>query len=891
MAVATLLKSYFSFRRVRVALTVLAIALAVSLVVAVTSGYSSAEAAIQEFVHHYLGANNIDITPKGDVHQVVTEDLLERIEKDPDVRQAVGRLVTKMMLADKNGAVISGLPAVVMGVQIPKDAQVFAMKRHAGEWFSGDSGEVAVIDQVAAQKLQVEPGDSFELITAAGRLRVKVVGIVHKPAILAAQIQSVYLPLRTLQKAIDRDRKVSRILVDLKRSDTEDAFIARWTEPLRKMEPEMRLRRSGERRREMEQNLEGAQLLSYMGGTVAMLAATFIVFATLSMGVAERQRTLAMLRAVGAESRQIGSLVVYEGLLLAAAGILIGVPLGILWVHILAQFHKTIFAAGAVISIGGIVFSAVGMVIAAALASFLPAWSAMRLSPLDAMSPLGNQPSARTPWLSALIGVCLVAIDPILIFWPHVNHKILFWGHLIVGLPSLFLGFFLLAPAFVWSIERVFGRPIAFLLQLDWSLVRQQLSGSLWRAAGTAAALMVGLAILVVMQVQGMTMLSGWRLPDKFPDVFVMAPSGLAPEQTARLATFPGIRNGEVMPIALASPELGTSLFGIGMAFMPEATMFFGVDPDKAFDMMELDYRDGNAEDARRMLKQGRHVIVTDEFRQLKGTKVGDKIKLRTSMAGMVEYTVAAVVWSPGLDVMASAFDMGMQLDQRTAATVIGSFDDARRDFGIDRVYLFAANLEYGLERKDFQERLNTKLDPAQTQPARMGFGLNQVQSLLKQMGFVVGDVRHIKAEIQQQFHRVLTLLSSIALAAIAVASLGVTNTIMASIRSRQWQFGILRSIGLTRWQLLRMILAEAILLGLVGVALGLAAGFLMSADANRLTRVLIGYGPDLVVPWRVVAAGSALVLAVTFLASLWPALRAACQKPLELLQWGRAAA
>ena len=40
-------------------------------------------------------------------------------------------------------------------------------------------------------------------------------------------------------------------------------------------------------------------MLSYLGGTVSMLAATFIVFSALSMGVAERQRTLAMLRAVG----------------------------------------------------------------------------------------------------------------------------------------------------------------------------------------------------------------------------------------------------------------------------------------------------------------------------------------------------------------------------------------------------------------------------------------------------------------------------------------------------------------------------------------------------------------------------------------------------------------
>src|SRR5438874_12780204 len=97
------------------------------------------------------------------------------------------------------------------------------------------------------------------------------------------------------------------------------------------------------------------------------------------------------------------------------------------------------------------------------------------------------------------------------------------------------------------------------------------------------------------------------------------------------------------------------------------------------------------------------------------------------------------------------------------------------------------------------------------------------------------GDVRHIKYMIEQTFRRLLLLVSTVAFCAIAVASLGVTNTIMASIRSRRWQFGILRSIGVTRSGLLRLVLAEAVLLGLVGVGLGLAAGLQMSIDAHQL--------------------------------------------------------
>ncbi|MGE5610488.1 MAG: ABC transporter permease, partial [Bacillota bacterium] len=542
-----------------------------------------------------------------------------------------------------------------------------------------------------------------------------------------------------------------------------------------------------------------------------------------------------------------------------------------------------------------------GMILAAVVASFMPAWVAMRIKPLDAMAPLGQPTRARRALMWAGLGLLLLTMDPLIVFTPIVPREWAFYAHFGVGLPTLFLGFFLLAPAVVWMVERSLGRVVAASMWLNDALLRQQLTGSLWRAAGTAAALMVGLAILVVMQVQGTTLLSGWRLPDKFPDVFIVSPIGLTQSQQKVLETSPGVKAGQVLPIAISSPKLGMQLFSIGKtSYLPDATMFFGIDPDRASQMIEFEYYDGNAEDAMRKLKQGRHVIVTNEFKQLKGIKVGDKLPLKTPMSGTVEYTVAAVVWSPGLDVIVSAFDMGRQLEQRTVASVCGSLEDAKRDFGIDRISLFAVNLESGVQKESLAATLTDRVDQAPSKAATQsaaggiftrGLGVAQLRKALGKYGFLVGDVRHIKYEIQQSFKRMLLLLSSVALAAIVVASLGVTNTIMASIRSRQWQFGILRSVGVTRWQLLRLILAEALLLGLAGSVLGLGAGFLMSLDANGVTRLVVGYGPAMVVPWDIIGVGVGIIVAVALLASLWPAISAARQQPLNLLQWGRAAA
>jgi len=215
------------------------------------------------------------------------------------------------------------------------------------------------------------------------------------------------------------------------------------------------------------------------------------------------------------------------------------------------------------------------------------------------MSPLATPSSARNSVLCAMAGLILLCIDPLLMFGPwsqwlaplgfddpdQAARSFTFYGHFILGLPSLMVGYFLLSPLFVRVFEKILAPLVAAMFGLRKTLLRQQLSTGVWRAAGTAAALMVGLAVLIVLQTQGRSMLDGWKLPTHFPDVFIRAGklNGLTPEEYRKLAELPGIKSGELMPISITLPEFGSGFFAIaGAAFMPNATMFLGVDPDLA---------------------------------------------------------------------------------------------------------------------------------------------------------------------------------------------------------------------------------------------------------------------------------------------------------------------
>jgi len=595
MIVAKLAYSNFTNRRSRTALTLCAIALSVSLIVSVTSGYASVEAAILRYFSMYMGSFDSQITHAQNERAGISDSVVAQLNADPQVRNAVGRLETDSMLLGKDGKTVVSQTAIVVGVDPSRDVRIKNLQMHDGAWFNGTNGDVAVVDQVVQEALKAKVGDQFVLPGPKGNLKLTIAGVAHKPTLIASSVQTVYVPLKTLQRLLSPDHpdQVTRITIQLQTGVDPEAFAKRWQPRLAAIDPLMQLKLTRQNKKELDQMLSGVHILSTLGSAVSMLAATFIMFSALSMGVMERQRTLAMLRAVGAAKSQLGSLVVLEGLLLAGAGIVIGVPLGYFWVWLLGKRFPDLFPLGVILSLSGVAFALIVSLLSAVVASVIPAISAMRLSPLEAMTPMANAPPSRPPWRSAVCGLVLLSLDPILLY--EVPAKILklntvvsqglaFFGHFIIGLPGIMLGFFLLAPIFIWSAERFLGPLLAGMFGLPAKLLREQLSGSgLWRSAGTCTALMIGLSILVVMQTQGNSSLSGWKLPDKFPDVFigVFSFGGVPAADIPKLRDVQGIKNREIMPIAIATPGLGGGAMGVAAAaLMPDATMFFGVDPD-----------------------------------------------------------------------------------------------------------------------------------------------------------------------------------------------------------------------------------------------------------------------------------------------------------------------
>lgn len=872
MLVSLVLKN-LSARKTRTFLTGLAIAASVALVVAMTSGIRSFQNAALGFMDRYMGAVDAEINSRAD-SRGLSDELMAELRADPIVRQVNARLTADIQLEGKSSGLF-GNKIELNGVDVKADTPLTWLRLTDGRWFT--PGEHAVvIDQALAEQNKLKVGDALKTRGANGPLELPIVGIVHKPGLFSSFRQTGYAPMEDVQAFLFGDGKPNRyslIRLQFQPGADGDAFVARWKDRIKAADPKGRLKLTRQTREEIARNFIGLRMISMLAASVTMLAAAFIIVATLSMGVAERQRTLAMLRAVGASKIRVFKLVLLEGVGLGTVGILIGVPLGFFFGIVVSLVMRRWVEVTPTLDWVGVVGSTVVTLVTAVLASLLPAWQASRVDPLEAMASIATPPSVGPPWRATVLGLLLISLDAMLLFVPLPDwHEkdVRVYGHFFVGLPAMMIGFFLLAPLFVWVTGRLFGPLISKVFRAPADIVRQQFVAGLWRLAGTCAALMVGLAVLTVMQVHGKSVLASWKLPDKFPDLFIFTKSSLTPKQQQLVADSPLLNKDDVMPVGTFSPQVGGGLIGMMMTQLPGATMFVAVDPSRAFRLMELEFRQGSPEEASKLLAQGHHVLITEELHKLKNINKGDPFVLKNRAGDSINFTVAGVVWSPGIDVMVSTFDVQQQFEQQSLACVFGSLDDAKNLFGEENVYIMSAN---------FKE-LGTSKDVL----------IESLRDSLNDRSLFVADVRMLKHQIERGMGNLLLAASAVAWAALAVASLGVANTIVAGIRTRSWQFGILRSVGLLRGVLLRVVLAEAVLLGLTGSAMGLACGLVMTVSARKMTELMIGHHSQLVLPWGVLSVGVGVVILLSLIAAIFPAWRLSRTEPLTLLQAGRSA-
>ena len=277
--------------------------------------------------------------------------------------------------------------------------------------------------------------------------------------------------------------------------------------------------------------------------------------------------------------------------------------------------------------------------------------------------------------------------------------------------------------------------------------------------------------------------------------------------------------------------------------------LMIGVDPQAAFGgprpLVGAEFVRGTREEAVARLKQGRFCVVPDHFLAATGLKLGDRFAVvPPDMPDKpVQYTIAGVVSLPGWHWIAQVSGLRRR-GVRSAAMVFASYDDVRRDFDIKQTNYLWMNVQQGVGVPEMGAALQPLADrylgPGTVINVRgpSSFGATKFGQSLR-----ITTPDDVRTQLLARADDVIWAMCELPLITLLVTSLGVVNTIMASVRARRWELGVLRALGVTRWALARMILAEGLLIGLVACLLSLSFGVMAGWCGTGISQYVSFFG------------------------------------------------
>ena len=162
---------------------------------------------------------------------------------------------------------------------------------------------------------------------------------------------------------------------------------------------------------------------------------------------------------------------------------------------------------------------------------------------------------------------------------------------------------------------------------------------------------------------------------------------------------------------------------------------------------------------------------------------------------------------------------------------------------------------------------------------------LTRVAYALDRPDAIMGSLRRLKQQIDVTMRRAIAVVTWLPSFLLALAAVGIGNLMMVSVHQRTRELAILRAVGAERKQIVRMVLAEALTLGLLGSAIGVALGLHEAYSVNQITAALMDVSLRFLVPMGTVAAAVGLTVLVSVLAGWIPARRAASQSVAAALQ------
>jgi putative ABC transport system permease protein len=690
---------------------------------------------------------------------------------------------------DANGDAIKGLKGRLMVAGIdPYGKNPYRMHLIAGR--GPIYGRETMVERNWAKDAGLQIGDKVRVASPSGPVYLSVVGLFgFESGTSMGGIGYATMPLREARRIMEMPSGWLQIVATVK--STSDL------EPVQKrLQKELGsgvdVKTPAGWGKAINKQLDALNMILYFFSGIALFVGGFLILNSFNMTVLQRMREIGMLRTLGASRGMVARTVLTEALVVGVIGTFLGLGLGLgLAQGLISMMRGLGVPIGSLhVSLGGALTAAILGIVVTAVGAFWPARRAGRVPPIRAA--LGDtEPRKRPSVRRGLIGLAL--------FLPGL----IFGGELFMGGSGatdamlgmlvtmvMFVGMAMAAPFIILPVAAALAPAFKKVFPASGRLAVDALRSNATRTAATAAALTIGLSVVVVNSSMSSSFIGTVRdqLTQGFARDFNVQPQGASLEQGGG----PGIPQKlvdtiqEMPEVAVATPIRGQ------LTTMPktgEQGVMVGVDPIDFPRVDKSPIKGASAQEAYRRLGIG-GVILGANYAHKAHLRVGDTLTLR----GPRQVRAAPVV---GITQTLEPKDIEMSL-----ATM-------RDIYGVTANSQLAVTAWNAGQARVLERRVQKLVD-------------SRYANL--ELVSVAGRKAEVDKEVSQQFN----LFNAIVAIAVIVSLLGVVNTLAMSVIERTREIGVLRALGSSRWLVRQTMLDESLIITIAGALAGILVGLLI---------------------------------------------------------------
>ncbi|SHI44572.1 ABC transporter permease [Desulfosporosinus lacus] len=780
-------RKFIIANKIRITLSVIAVALAVGLIVSISMLFDNMEQSFKNVVRITNGETDLMVGFNVATQRYLNDTQIKEIQKVNNIEKTSMLLINPQIGMDQSTKTSSLAKSIYT---IGTDNSILAKDRYKIDKRIGQ--DEVVISHTLAENLNTKEFEEVKIDLPGVKPRVwKVVGIIPNPKGMVLPNMAIF-NLNSLQKWFGLENKINLMLI----KTMPNANQKNMSLNLKTIDKDLRVDIL-EESEEVQKNILQIEVIGYGLGFLAVIISVLFIITNFRLFIYEYQRELAIMRAIGGTVSQSFRLILTQNIFIVLCGTILGLCLAFSCSILLSNFLAVLFKISNIevqFNWGRILLICCIGAVSILLFLHLPALKSAKILPLQAIrenEQIDFQPNSMHKWVSvtsAIIGIILF-LSGRFIGEAGIRALTAVSGG-IFFIIGIFFGFtYIVKPLMIFLLPlwELIGGRVAFVAVKNIINQTRQNTLVILSLAGAVTIAVTGLTILETVKTSSINNVYKEYVSDIILTSSYHTASNLKYDFKKTIDEIDGVK--EALPMSWGDTGKITFRKNSNKAGVPDRIGYIFADLSALSRLGFLPPLEG---ETRNM------IILTKEYAETLDLNVGDEIKVVRNEFGYngegTTLKVAAIV-----DALPA-----------TLSSKICLVDWDNKDLQTKYTVL---------------EKVIIEID--KSKEVEVIKGLNELKAQYPEVQWK--GLKEALEELTQLLKQRYTLLSIAIAIIVLISTFGTVTTLNSYIQAHRREYAILRAIGVTPRQLFVVILTQSALYSIIGVFIGIIASVIIS--------------------------------------------------------------